>query len=248
MARLRLYLLKDKKEQFPTSQLFAKVSTVPGENFILVAGVLSIIVGLVLTFATRNFVAGILFALTLYEIIMSFADGSTRRKRDVFADQTEIFLVELGSVADKMPFLPGIKAVLENTPQPLQNIVKGFVRQYEMGVPITIASENKDLKMLVELLRLKEVYGGDISGSLKRLSEKAKATRDLRSEIKTSLKGAQVALVSQYAIMGTIMLLTLRQQMFQDIMIHTSGGKIIMAIVAAIFYGSAYYSRRAVRD
>lgn len=224
-----------------------KAASSPSDIYLLPAGLTAGFVGIALSIYLKNPVAGLLLGFTIYEIIMSFGDVKARKEQDMLDDQIEIFLVELGSVAEKMPFLPGIKAVLENTPQPLRETIQDLVRKYEMGVPVEVSSANKDLKMLVELIKLKEVYGGDITGSLRRLADKAKATRDLRAEIKTGLKGSQVALVSQYGIMALIMAVSLRQQLFQDIMIESWPGKAVMVLVAAAFWGSAHYSRKVVK-
>lgn len=215
--------------------------------FILPALLIGTLVGVSLSLFLRNVVAAAIAGLTVYEIVMSFGDTRIRQQQDRLDDQIEIFLVELGSVSGKLPFLPGIKAVLENTPQPLKGIVHDLVLKYEMGIPVELDAQNKDLKMLVELIRLKETYGGDISHSLNRLADKAKATRDLRADLKTSLKGGQAALVAQYGIIALIMVLTLRQPMFQQVLIHTFGGRVVMTVVFSILLASAHYSRKAVR-
>lgn len=243
---MRFELLRSSRESvMPGGSI--KTASSSYDYYLLPVSIISGFTGIVLSFFLKNPVAGLLLGFTVYEILMSFGDVKARKEQDALDDQIEIFLVELGSVADKMPFLPGIKAVLQNTPQPLRGIIQDLVRKYEMGVPVEVNSANKDLKMLVELIKLKEVYGGNITGSLRRLAEKAKSTRDLRAEIKTGLKGSQVALISQYGLMGIIMAVSLRQQMFQEIMIGSWGGKVVMAIVAVIFWGSAYYSRKVVR-
>jgi len=82
---------------------------------------------------------------------------------------------------------------------------------------------------------------------LSRLAEKAKATRDLRADLKISMKGGQAALVAQYGVIAFIILLTIRQDMFQNVLVGTLGGKLIMIAVFAILYASAFYSRKAVK-
>lgn len=215
--------------------------------FFLPAVISGFALGVLLAFSLKNIVAGLVAGLTVYEVIMSFGDAWLRQKQDKLDDQIEVFLVELGSVTGKLPFLPGIKAVLENTPQPLKGVISNLVLNYEMGLPVDIEAENKDLRMLVELIRLKELFGGDITGSLTRLAEKAKATRDLRAELKISMKGGQAALVAQYGVIAFIMLLTMRQAMFQQVLVDTFGGKIIMVVVFVILLASAFYSRKAVK-
>jgi len=239
--KMRFELLRNPQEPKPLQPVISR-----GDSYLFPAAITAGVMGLLLSIYLQNPIAGILICLTIYEVVMSFGDVKERKQQDILDDQIEIFLVELGSVASKLPFLPGMKAVSENTPQPLRGVIQDLIRKYEMGVPVDLASPNKDLKMLVELIKLKEVYGGDISTSLLRLAEKAKSTRDLRSEIKTSLKGSQFALVSQYGLMGAIMLFTLTQPLFKDVMIGSVGGKFVMVAVSAILWGSAYYSRRVV--
>lgn len=204
--------------------------------------------GAFLAVAYRNLVVGLLLGVAFYVGTLVVIENREHKKSLALADQFDIFLVELnGALVQSMPIIAAVKSVLYNTPDPLRHVVAGMLSQYAQGLPIQVDRHNKDLGMFIELVKLKDAVGGDINNSLARLAEKVKKSRSQREELAADMKGSLLGVSSQYVILAMIMAATYNQQIFQDLMVESSAGRLVMTCVAGLICISVMMARRVVK-
>jgi tight adherence protein B len=211
----------------------------PAEQIVVLTAVGSLFALLLINFVTGSLLVSIVLAVVIPLAVRSLLKRSLARQRRLFSEQLPDNLQVLASALRAgHSFIGALSVVVNDAPEPARSEFQRVVADEQLGVPIDQALEvvvqrmqSRELEQVALVAALQRETGGNTAEVLDRVTDTIRERFELKRTVQTlTAQGRMSRWVLTFLPLFLLLMITLINPGYMNIMYHTSGGRIVLVL------------------